>query len=68
MNAAIADAKDITVDLTDLEYLASAGLRAFVSAQKQMDAIDKKLALAHVQEDVMEVFTITGLDDVFTFE
>ncbi|MDR0908392.1 MAG: STAS domain-containing protein [Spirochaetaceae bacterium] len=71
-NAQITDAlkesKDIVLDLKDLDYLASAGLRVFVSTQKALAAEGGSLVLKNVQDIVREVFEVTGLEDVFTIE
>ena len=51
--------KDLVLDLKDLEYTSSAGLRVILKAQKMMNK-QGSMKLIHVNEDVMEVFDITG--------
>lgn len=53
-------------DFSDLEYLSSAGLRALLAAQKTMNK-QGNMVLCNVNEDVMEVFEITGFADFLTF-
>lgn len=54
---------DVTVDLTGLEYLSSAGLRVLVQAFKETSANGGSLILAHPNDEVRDVFEITGLSD-----
>jgi anti-anti-sigma factor len=62
---AIGETKNLLLDFKELSYLASAGLRILVSAQKKLKATGGSLSLLNVSKEVMEVFEITGLDDVF---
>ncbi|MBR1828400.1 MAG: STAS domain-containing protein [Atopobiaceae bacterium] len=57
---------NIDIDLTDLEYISSAGLRVLVSAQKLTTQRDGTLRLLHPTQDVYEVFEMTGLSEVIT--
>ena len=58
------DVKDITLDLTDLDYVASAGLRVIVAQNKKALQNGGSVRLAHPNEEVMEVFDVTGLIDI----
>jgi anti-sigma B factor antagonist len=62
---ALGETNNLILDLKELTYLASAGLRVLVSAQKRLNAGSGSLSLINVREEVMEVFEVTGLDDVF---
>lgn len=57
---------NIDVDMTDLDYVASAGLRVIVTGEKMADRRGGALRLLHPTEDVMEVLDMTGLVDVIT--
>lgn len=59
--------KDLVLDLKDLEYTSSAGLRVILKAQKMMNK-QGSMKLIHVNEDVMEVFDITGFLDILNVE
>ena len=59
--------KDLTFDLTNLEYVSSAGLRVILKAQKAMNA-QGSMKLTGVNESIMEVFDITGFLDILTIE
>ncbi len=72
LEAALSDlpgeVKNVTLDLTDLDYVASAGLRVIVSASKRCDSAGGTLRLLHPNEEVMEVFDATGLIDILEIE
>ena len=61
------ETKDLLLDFSELDYISSAGLRVLLAAQKIMNK-QGKMALAGVNEGVMEVFEITGFSDILTFE
>ena len=67
-NAAVEVEKSLVIDLLDCGYMASSGLRIVVKAQKVMDANQGTLVLKNVCGDVMEVFDMTGLAELLTFE
>ena len=57
----------LTLDLKDLEYISSAGLRVLLSAQKIMNK-QGEMKLTHVSETIMEIFEVTGFSDILTIE
>lgn len=59
---------DIEIDLTKVDYIASAGLRVLVAAQKMVASKGGSMVLANPVQDVYEVFEMTGLADVFTIQ
>ena len=58
------DATCVVIDLTNVPYMSSAGLRLLLAAHKQMIAKGGELQIAHVQADVREVLDITGFSDI----
>jgi len=58
---------DIVVDLSDCSFVSSAGLRVIVAMQKHA-AAGGSLVFRGVQPEVMEVFQMTGFDNILTFE
>ena len=63
----LAGVTELTLDFTDLVYVASAGLRVLLLAQKRM----KKqgfMKLTHVNKDVKDVLEMTGFIDFLTIE
>ena len=59
---------DIDIDLSGVDYVASAGLRVLVATDKLAVKRSGTMRLLHPCEDVMEVFEMTGLSEVFTIE
>lgn len=60
--------KDVVIDCTDLEYIASSGLRILISILKGAKAGDSHVVLKNVNEDIMNVFQLTGFINIFEFE
>lgn len=58
---------DLTIDLANLEYISSAGLRVLLLAQKTMSK-QGKLVIRNVNEIVNEIFEVTGFSDILTIE
>ncbi|MCR5371190.1 MAG: STAS domain-containing protein [Clostridium sp.] len=58
---------DLTFDMEGLEYISSAGLRVLLATQKTMNK-QGSMKVIHVQEMVMEVFEVTGFNDILTIE
>lgn len=61
------DITDLVLDLGQLDYISSAGLRVVLAAQKKMNK-QGKMTVVNVNEDVMEIFEITGFSDILTIE
>ena len=59
---------ELVVDMGETNYISSVGLRAFVSAQKKINAIHGSMVLTHVQPCIMEIFEVTGFGGVLTIE
>ena len=57
----------LTIDIKKLEYISSAGLRVFLSAQKRMNA-QGEMKVTHVSEAIMDIFEVTGFSDILTIE
>lgn len=59
--------KTITLDCTGLEFISSSGLRLFLSLRKQTIAKGGKVVIKNVNNDIKQVFTITGFYSLFEF-
>ena len=57
----------LTLDLADLEYLSSAGLRVLLASQNIMNK-QGKMVVRHVNATIMEIFEVTGFSDILTIE
>ena len=60
-------AESLTMDMSNLDYISSAGLRVLLSAHKAM-AAKGGMKVTHVNEIVREVFDVTGFADILTIE
>ena len=67
LNTAIKDVKELIFDFTNLKYIASAGLRVLLTAQKRMNK-QGKMKIRNVEDGVMEVFEMTGFADLMDIE
>ena len=67
INEDIAGTKNLVLDLKELEYISSAGLRVLLGAQKKMQKIGS-MKVTNVREEVMEVFEMTGFADILVIE
>ena len=59
---------DLTFDMTELSYIASAGLRALLIAQEMMDDVGGSMKLTHVNATVDGVLKLTGFSEIIKIE
>ena len=64
---ALTDIESLILDFDKLEYISSAGLRILLSTQKMMNK-QGSMVIKNVNEDVMDIFNITGFIDILTIE
>jgi len=57
----------LILDLKELDYISSAGLRVILAAQKQM-LKQGSMILRNLSDNVREVFEMTGFADIMTIE
>ncbi len=67
LKQSVAGAAELILDLADLAYMSSAGLRVLSGAQKVMNR-QGRMVVRHVNETIMEVFEVTGFIDILTVE
>ena len=67
INEDIKDAKNLILDLKQVAYVSSAGLRVLLSAQKKMQKVGS-MKVKNVCPEVMEVFEMTGFADILVIE
>ena len=60
--------KDVIIDCTTLEYIASSGLRILLSILKGAKASGSKVVMKGVNDDIKNVFKLTGFISIFEFE
>jgi anti-sigma B factor antagonist len=60
--------KSTTVDLSELEYLSSAGIAVLVRAYKRLHGEGNELRLANPKDPIRNILKVAGLDRVFAIE
>ena len=63
----IGNTKNLVLDVKDVEYISSAGLRIILAAQKKMNKLGS-MKVINVCPEVMEVFELTGFADILSIE
>ena len=58
---------ELTIDVAELEYVSSAGLRVLLTAQKLMSARGK-MTVKNPNETVSEIFEVTGFSEILNVE
>ena len=58
---------ELVLDLKDLDYISSAGLRVLLSAQKVMNK-QGQMIIRNVKPEIMDIFDVTGFVDILNIE
>lgn len=67
MEPALDGVTDLVIDLKDLDYISSAGLRVLLGLAQIMED-QGKMVVTNPNDAVMDVFSVTGFDDILTIE
>jgi len=67
LGASLEGITELVLDFDQLNYLSSAGLRVILGCQKQMNKRGK-MTIIHVNDIIMEIFTVTGFTEILTIE
>lgn len=59
---------EIIIDLANVEYVSSGGLRVLLSVEQEMEERGGKLTVIHVNSHIMEILDITGFLDIINVE
>ena len=62
------DGRDTIIDCTELEYIASSGLRILISILKGAKANGSRVIVKNLNDDIKNVFKMTGFINLFNFE
>ena len=60
--------KDLILDFAAVDYISSAGLRVILMANQQMEDVDGNMTVKNVNEDVRDVFEMTGFDSLLNLD
>lgn len=63
----IAD-KALVIDCNELNYISSAGLRFFMQLKRETEAKGGKIRIIHLNEDVADIFRMSGFQNIFAIE
>jgi anti-anti-sigma factor len=58
----------LAIDLADLQYISSAGLRVLLVVAKKVQQAKGKVVLFGLGPNVREVFSISGFDKIFSIQ
>ncbi|MFP3041437.1 STAS domain-containing protein [Treponema primitia] len=56
---------DLTLDLSELKFLSSAGIRIIITIMKEMNAKKGTFTISKISPEVREIFNVVGLIDLF---
>ena len=62
------DGKEVIIDCNGLEYIASSGLRILLGILKGAKASGSRVVMRGVNDDIKNVFKLTGFISIFDFE
>lgn len=57
----------LVINMKDLEYISSAGLRTLLAAQKLMNK-QGTMTVRNASDGIKEIFAVTGFSDILTIE
>lgn len=60
----IAD-KALLIDCSEMEYISSAGLRFFMQLKRESEAKGGSIRVAYLNEDVADIFRMSGFQNIF---
>lgn len=61
----IAGGRAIVVDVAEMSYVSSAGLRPFITLAKHAQAKKQAVSLCGMRDEIAEIFEISGLLELF---
>ena len=68
MEGQLAGITKVIMDLGDVEYISSAGLRSILSVQTVLDEVQGQVVVRNVPEIVQKIFDVTGFSSLVTIE
>jgi anti-sigma B factor antagonist len=67
INAVTGEAQSLKLDISEVDYVSSAGLRVILAAHKTMSS-KGGLTVSGAKPEIMEVFEMTGFSDILNIE
>lgn len=62
------EVETVTLNLKDLEYISSSGLRVILALYKNLKSKGGNLKIVNVSNTIMELFSMTGMSDYLDIE
>ncbi len=62
------DIETVTLNMRELEYISSSGLRVILMLYKKLTGIGGKLKIVNVNDMIMELFSMTGMSEYLDIE
>ena len=62
---AVGSNQELILDFEKVDFINSSGLRALLMSIQRLEAMGKSLFVKNINEVVMEIFQMTGFDDMF---
>ena len=59
---------ELIMDFAAVDYISSAGLRVILMANQQMEECDGSMTVRNINEDIREIFEMTGFVDILTIK
>ena len=67
LKESMGDAEKLVIDLKDVDYISSAGLRVLLATHKKLSELGG-MKIKNVCSDIMDVFEITGFNEILEIE
>ncbi len=64
----LAGIKNLILDFAAVDYISSAGLRVILMTNQLMEDADGEMTVKNVNDDVRDVFEMTGFDSLLNLE
>lgn len=58
----------LVIDCSELEYISSAGLRFFMQLKRESEAKGGSIRIEHLNEDVADIFRMSGFQNIFQID
>lgn len=55
----------LILDLKELEYISSAGIKVFLKVHKKLDSMKGDVVITSINKKIREIFSVSGLDNYF---
>ena len=68
INDSLGGVATLILDFKKIDYISSAGLRVLLATLKALNAKGGKMIIRYPNQNVMDIFTMTGFDNILTIE